>query len=122
MSKLTIIPHYLLAIMLVVFGLNKFLNFMPMPEPTGQAADFMEAITGSFIWPTLGILYVLCGILLAINKAVGLATVILAPLAFCALMYHITLDLANIPGAAIFAVLLVITMIGNAGKYKALLS
>ncbi len=122
MSKVALVARYLLALMMVVFGLNKFLGFMPMPELTGDAATFMTAIGSSYIIPTLGALYLLSAVLLAANKAVGLATVILAPLAYNAFMFHLTLDPANIAGAAIFVVLLVITMIGNASKYKSLLS
>ncbi len=122
MSKVTLVARYLLALMMAVFGLNKFLGFMPAPELTGQAAAFMGAIAGSYIWPTLGILYLLSALLLAANKAAGLATVLLAPAAFCAFMFHLTMNLENIAPAAVFLVLLLVTMIGNAGKYRSLLS
>jgi hypothetical protein len=122
MSKVTLSARYLLALMMVVFGLNKFLGFMPSPELDGEAAAFMGTIASSYIWTSLGILYLLSGILLALNKAVGLATVILAPLAYAALMFHVTLDPAGMGGAVAFVILLALTMIGNASKYKPLLS
>ncbi|EDY84809.1 hypothetical protein VDG1235_4442 [Verrucomicrobiia bacterium DG1235] len=122
MSKVSLVARYLLALMMLVFGLNKFMGFMPMPELTGDAATFMAAIGSSYIITTLGILYILSAILLAANKAVGLATVILAPLAFNAFMFHLTLDPANIGGAAVFVILLALVMIGNASKYKSLLA
>ncbi len=122
MSKVALVARYLLALMMVVFGLNKFLGFMPMPALTGDAATFMTAVGSSYIIPTLGVLYLLSAVLLATNKAVGLGTVILAPLAYNAFMFHLTLDPANIAAAAIFVALLLITMIGNASKYKSLLN
>ncbi|MDQ8180886.1 hypothetical protein [Pelagicoccus sp. SDUM812005] len=122
MSKLTLAARYLLALMMLVFGLNKFLGFMPAPELSGQAATFMGAIASSFVWPTLGILYIASAALLAANKGVGLATVLLAPLAYSAFMFHLTLDPANILPAGLFVALVVVVMIGNAPKYKALLS
>lgn len=122
MSKISLVARYLLALMMVVFGLNKFLGFMPMPELTGEAATFMIAIGGSYIMTTLGVLYLVSAGLLAANKAVGLATVILAPLAYNAFMFHLTFDPANIGGAAVFLVLLVVTMIGNGSKFKSLLN
>ncbi|MBD5780139.1 DoxX protein [Pelagicoccus sp. NFK12] len=122
MAKVTLVARYLLALMMVVFGLNKFLNFMPAPELSGDAAAFMGTMVGSFIWPTLGILYIAGGLLLAANKAVGLATILLAPAAFSALMFHITLDPANLPPAIVFVVLLALVMVGNASKYRSLLS
>lgn len=122
MSKITLVACYLLALMMILFGLNEFLGFMPMPELTGEAATYMATIGGSYILPTLGVLYLLSGVLLAANKAVGLATILLAPLAYNAFMFHLTLDPANIAGAAVFLALVVVVMLGNASKYKSLLA
>jgi len=120
MSKVTLITRYLLALMMLVFGLNKFLHFMEMPPLTGEAASYMATIGGSYILPTIGVLYIASALLLFANKAVGLATVLLAPIAYNALMFHLTLDPANTAGAALFVALLLLTMIGNASKYKSL--
>ena len=122
MKKVFLIARYLLALMLLVFGANKFLGFMPFPPLEGFAVDYMKVIAGSYILKTLGILYIASGIMLAVNKMVGLATILVAPLAFNAFMFHLTLDPANIAGAAIFVVLTVVVMIGNKGAYKALLA
>ncbi len=122
MSKVSLIARYLLAVMMIVFGLNKFLFFLEMPEPTGFAAEYMSVIAGSYIFKTIAIIYLVSAVLLLVNKAVGLATILLAPIAFNAFMYHLTLDVANIAGAVVFVVLLALVMIGNSSKYKALLS
>lgn len=122
MSKVTLAARYLLGLMMLVFGLNKFIGFMPMPELEGEAAAYMAVMGSSYIMPTIGIIYIASAILLFAGKAVGLATLLLAPIAFNALMFHITLDPANIAGAAIFVALLVLTMIGNAPKYRPLLT
>ena len=44
MKILTNISRFLLAAIFTVFGLNGFLHFIPMPPPTGVAAQFMGAM------------------------------------------------------------------------------
>lgn len=122
MKKVSLVARYLLALMMIVFGLNKFLGFMPMPELTGDAAAYMTVVGTSYLLHTIGIIYILSGLLLVLNKAVGFATILLAPIAFNAFMFHLTLDPANIAGAAVFVVLLVLTMLGDKSRYRALFS
>lgn len=120
MKNIAIAARYLLAILLLVFGLNKFFNFLPLPELSGKAADYMDIITSTYIFHTLGILYIGCAVFLIINRAIGIVTVILAPLAYNAIAFHLTLDPGNIAAAAVFGVLLLIVMIDIAPRYRAL--
>jgi len=122
MKQVTLIARYLLAVMMLVFGLNKFLHFMAFPELKGKALDYMTVVGTTYILPTLGVLYIFSAAMLMLNRAVGLATILLAPLAFNAFMFHLTLDPANIAGAAVWLGLLVVVMIGNLPKYKTLFS
>jgi len=122
MQKVTLVARYLLALMMLVFGLNKFIGFMPMPELSGFAAEFMGVVGGSYLLKTIALVEIAGGILLALNKAVGLATVLLAPVAFNAFMFHLTLDPGGIAAAAIFVVLLVLVIVGHTDRYKALLA
>lgn len=119
MSKVAIVARYLLAVLLIVFGLNKFFGFLPMPEaPSGMASKYFEVITQTYIWHSIAVVYLLAALLLVMNRAVGFATVILAPVAFNTVMYHFTYDMPNIAAAAVFATLLIIVAIGNAPKYR----
>ncbi len=43
----SIIARYLLGLIFLVFGLNGFLHFIPMPPPKGLAAQFGGAIINS---------------------------------------------------------------------------
>ncbi len=122
MQKVTTVAQYLLALMLVIFGLNKFIGFMTFPPLDGFAADYMNVIGGSYILKTMGIIYLAGAVMLILNKAVGLAAVLLAPIAFNAFMFHLTLDPANIAGAAIFLVLTALVIIGNKDKFQGLVS
>ena len=45
MKIATIIARTLLGLIFVVFGLNAFFNFIPLPPPKGElAGDFMKAL------------------------------------------------------------------------------
>src|SRR5213079_1448720 len=43
MKNLTIIVRSLLGLTFVVFGLNAFLQFIPLPPPQGLAGDFTKS-------------------------------------------------------------------------------
>ena len=44
MAKATVIVRILMGAMLIVFGLNKFLQFMSMPPPAPEIGTFMGAL------------------------------------------------------------------------------
>ncbi|MGY8692646.1 MAG: hypothetical protein ACKVGW_00390 [Verrucomicrobiia bacterium] len=123
MEKASLYARYVLALALLIFGINKFAGFMPMPEyaPGSAPMNYMIGLTGVHMFPILGIIYLASAILLATNKLVGLVTVILSAIVFNILLFHITLDPAGLPPSIVVAVLLVLVMIGNKDKYQALL-
>jgi len=124
MEKVSLYARYLLALMLLIFGANKFFGFLEMPPypPGSPEMTYMSGLSGVHLFPILGILYIASAILLATNKMVGLATVVLAAIAFNILLFHITLDPAGLAPGLILTALLVLTMLGNKEKYQGLLS
>lgn len=98
-SQFTLLVRIVLGIMLVVFGSNKFLHFIPLPVPTGSAGDFMNSLGATgYIFPFVGILEVLIGGMLLMKKWVAFALILLAPISINILLFHLFLD---IPGVAI---------------------
>src|SRR5512135_1629797 len=79
--KMTLAARILLGLLFVVFGLNFFLHFIPMPAPEGKAAAFMGGLfqTGYFFY-LLKITEILMGLLLLIGIAPAFALVVLAPI------------------------------------------
>src|SRR4029450_8322027 len=79
MRTVSAIARYLAGVIFVVFGLNGFQNFIPMPPPGGIAGQFMGALYAShYLWVIFGF-QLLAGVLLLANRYVPLALVILAP-------------------------------------------
>lgn len=98
-SKFTMIVRILLGIMLVVFGSNKFLHFLPMDAPTGDAGEFMNSLGATgYIFPVVGVLEVFIGALLLLKKWVPFAAILLVPISLNILLFHLFLD---IPGVII---------------------
>lgn len=104
-AKVTLILRIVLALVLLVFGANKFFNFLPPMEAMPEAAgNFMGALASTgYMFYLIGAVEVLAGLLLLLNKWVPFALVLLAPVSVNILLFHLNLDMASIaPGALVF--------------------
>jgi putative oxidoreductase len=100
------IARYLLGLMFLVFGLNMFLNFIPMGKmPTGLAGQYMAALFAAHYFYVIGAIMVVSGILLLVNRFVGLGLTLLGPVLFNILVFHLLMNPSGI-GMGAFATLL----------------
>ncbi len=121
MNKLILVLRILLGVMLIVFGLNKFIEFLPAIEfANPDAGVLFGALAGSYIIKTVALVEIIAGLLLVINKSVPFALVLLAPISVNIVLFHATLDPASIgPGAFVFLINSFL-IFKNWGKYKTL--
>ena len=119
-KKVSMVLSLLLGLVLLVFGLNKFFHFMPMPPMEGEAAEFMGALGKAGYFPILGVLEVFIGLLLVTKKWTGFALVLLAPLAVNMLIFHLKYDIAGIGAAALVSILTIALFYANWGRFKSL--
>ena len=101
MKILTHISRFLLGVIFLVFGLNGFLHFIPMPPPSGVAGQFLGAMFVSKYLLVVSGLQVISGALLLINRYVPLAITILGPIIVNILLFHGLMNPAGI-GLAVF--------------------
>lgn len=89
MNKVSLISRYLLGLLFLIFGLNGFFQFLPMPPPPESVMDFMKGImsTGYFM-PVLKGTEVFVSILLLTGLAAPVGLVILAPITIQILLFH----------------------------------
>ena len=105
MKILTIIARSLLGLIFVVFGLNAFLRFIPMPPPEGLAGDFMKALFVSHYFYVVAVLQIAGGALLLRGRFVPLGLTLLGPVIVNILLFHIFLQPAGLPLAVVVGAL-----------------
>ncbi len=88
MTIVSQVARYLMGFLFVVFGLNGFLHFIPMPPPTGTAGQFLGALASSPYMTVVFVIQLVAGVLLLTNKFVPLALVLLAPVIVNIVLFH----------------------------------
>ncbi len=112
------IARYLLGLIFLVFGLNGFLHFIPMPPPKGLAAQFGGAIFASHYWVVIFSIQVLGGVLLLVNRFVPLALILLGPVIVNIFFFHALMAPEGLPLAIVVVALWSILAV----RYKQYLS
>ncbi|MBX3274512.1 MAG: DoxX family protein [Sandaracinaceae bacterium] len=97
LSHLPTASRVLLGLAFLVFGLNGFLGFLPMPPHEGAAGAFLGALAASgYMFPLIKGTEVVVGLLLLSNRFVPLALTILAPVTVNIVLFHAVLEPAGI--------------------------
>ena len=82
------ISRFLLGFIFLVFGLNGFLHFIPMPPPSGVAGQFLGSMFVTKYLLFVFAIQLIGGVLLLINRYVPLALTMLAPVIVNILLFH----------------------------------
>jgi len=119
MTKTKNILSVIYGLFLLIFGLNGFLNFFPLPEMTEEAGTFAGSLAQTgYIFPIVGASQVIVGILLTINKFRPLALIVIFPIMLNAFLLHLFLDPAGIAGSLVAIILNVFLFIAYRESYK----
>ncbi len=122
-QKVTLVVRILVGLIMVVFGANKFLNFMPQPtEIPEQMGALMGILMTSPFMTIIGVLEVLGGLGLILNKFVPLSLTVLIAVLLNAALFHLFFDPANVVGALVFLLLCLVLVYGYKDRYKSLLT
>jgi uncharacterized membrane protein YphA (DoxX/SURF4 family) len=105
MKYIPLAARIILGLLFFVFGLNGFLNFLPMPETMPEAAmAFAGALAKTgYMFPLIKGTEVLAGLLLLVGCAVPVALLILAPIVLNIVLFHVFLS----PGGTAMLVVIV---------------
>jgi putative oxidoreductase len=115
-SKVYLGSRLLLGVIYFVFGLNGFLQFLPMPPLPEGAMSFMGGLASSgYFFPFLKGTEVVAGLLLLTGFAAPLALIILAPITLNIFLFHFFLT----PGIqnSVFPIVLIALQLLAAGAY-----
>jgi hypothetical protein len=121
MKTASLVARYLLGVIFLVFGLNGFLHFIPMPPPSGIAGQFMGALFLSHFLVVVFLLELIPAILLLINRYVPLALVLLGPVIVNIFLFHCFMAPSGLPLALVVAVLWVLVAVGVRPAFSGIL-
>ena len=113
MKVAALIARLLLGLVFLVFGLNGFLNFLPLPALTGLAGQFIGVLAASHFMLFVFTLETLGGLLLLVNRFVPLALVLLGPVIVSIFLFHALLDRAELGLAVVVVALWTIVAASN---------
>ena len=120
MKIASLITRYLLALVFLIFGLNGFLNFIPMPPPTGLALQFFTALSGSHYMVVVFLLELISALLLLTNLYVPLSLTLLAPVIVNILLFHAFMAPAGLPLGIVLLLLWIVTALSVRSAFSGL--
>lgn len=121
-SKLFMVIRILLGLMLVVFGANKFLDFIPPLELSEAGQQYFQSLITTKTMALVGVVEIVSGLAFIFNKYGALMAIISMSVAINAVLFHIALANDTIAPAVVFLALNILTLIGYRDRYKQLLA
>jgi putative oxidoreductase len=112
MKIAVLIARVLLGLLFLVFGLNGFLHFIPMPPPSGLAGQYMGALFFSHYLEPVFLLQVVGGAILLVGRYVPLGLLLLGPVLVNIVLFHSLMAPAGLPIALFATVLWLIVFAG----------
>lgn len=91
MKKATLVASIILGLIFVIFGLNFFLRFLPIPSPPDDspAAQFMGAMYVTGMLASVKVLEIVGGVLVAIPRTRNIGLLVLGPIVVNILLFNI---------------------------------
>ncbi|HAF31259.1 MAG TPA: DoxX family protein [Bacteroidales bacterium] len=118
-KKILLVISILFGLMFMNAGLNKFFNYMPVPEDISEnmmklGAAFMEI---GWLMPLVAVAEILGGLLFMTNKYRALGALIIFPVMIGILLTHIVNDPSGLPLALVLLAIDLWVIIENREKY-----
>lgn len=122
-NKILFILCLLSGLMFINAGLNKFFNYIPVPEDLPEEAMnmFMAMMEITWLMPLIAIFEIIGGVLFIIPRFRALGAIILTPLMVGIVAHHLTLGF-GLPIPLVIAVILVWVIIENKNKYLSMIT
>lgn len=118
-NKITFVLSLLFGLMFINAGLNKFLNYMPMPENLPEKMQkAMAAFTEiGWIMPLVGAVEALAGLLIIIPKTRAFGAIMIFPIMVGIVLTNIVQDSSGLPIAGVLSAILIWILYDNKEKY-----
>ena len=122
-NKILFVVCLLFGLMFINAGLNKFFNYMPMPEDMPEESVKLMTSFAEIGWllPLTGLIEVVGGLLFIIPKFRALGAIIILPVMVGILLINIINIPSGLPVAAVLFAINIWVLFENRNKYKALI-
>lgn len=122
-SKILFALSLLFGLMFINSGLNKYLNYLPIPEklPEKMVKAFGAFMEIGWLLPLVGLAEIIGGIFVIIPRTRALGALIIFPIMVGILLTHIFQDQTSLPIAITLAAILIWVMFENRAKYFSLI-
>jgi putative oxidoreductase len=92
------VTRTILGIIYLVFGLNFFFHFIPMPPPQGKAAAFEGGLFGAgYFFPFMKVIEIASGLFLLLNRYTAFFLLLLFPITVNICLFHAFLAPEGLP-------------------------
>jgi len=121
-NKILLVVSILFGLMFINSGLNKFFNYMPMPE---DLPEELMSLMGAFmeigwLFPLVAVAEIVGGLLFMTNKYRALGALIIFPVMIGILLTHIINAPDGLPIALVLFAILLWAIYENRAKYAPL--
>ena len=118
-NKILFVLSLLFGLMFINSGLNKFLNYMPMPKdmPENMLKVMNAFMEIGWLMPLVAIAEIVGGILIIIPKYRALGAIIIFPVMIGIILTHIVNAPSGLPIAVVLLVINLWVIIENRQKY-----
>lgn len=118
-KKILLVLSVLFGLMFINSGLNKFLNFMPVPEDMPESlTQLIGALTEiGWLLPLVGGVEVVAGLLFMIPKYRALGAIMMFPIMVGIMLTHTITDTSGLPVAVVLFAINLWVIFENREKY-----
>ncbi len=121
MKIVKLVLYILFGLMFLNAGLNKFFNYMPMPELTPEQVKFFTAFVSiSWLMPLVATVEIIGAILFMIPRTRALGAIVLLPVMVGILVHHLTVDPSGMVIALVLMAINILAIADNRKKYEGL--
>ncbi len=109
----------LFGLLLINGGLNKYLNYMPVPNdlPESLVKDNVAILEIAWLMPLIGFAEIVGGLLILFPKTRALGTLVVFPVMVGVLLTHIFVAPSGLPIAIVIWAILIWIIYENKNKY-----
>ncbi|MFZ6664640.1 DoxX family protein [Peijinzhouia sedimentorum] len=121
-NKILTVLCVLFGLIMVNSGLNKFFNYMPMPEMSEEMMQIVGGfVTIKWIFPLVAIVEIVGGVLISIPKTRALGAIVILPVMVGIFAHHLVHDISGIGIALVLFGINVWVIIANWNRYLPIL-